>query len=35
MSWEALFKHVDEHKLPWAKRATEHLEAKIDDNDKN
>lgn len=26
MTWSNLIQHVDKHKLPWAKRSTQHIE---------
>ena len=28
MTWSNIIQHVDKHKLPWAKRSTEHVVTK-------
>jgi len=33
MTWTNIIHHVDKHKLPWAKRATEHVTTEIKKKD--
>ncbi len=33
MTWSNIIQHVDKHKLPWAKRSTEHVTTKIKKKD--
>lgn len=33
MTWSNIIQHVDKHKLPWSKRATEHITLKSNKKD--